>query len=85
MLVAVVIIASLLLVAWLIIQTVKQRPIKPSTVCYILAYITGVFTLAFFLSMELPQIFKILVSICLGAVLLIIAAFSQRRRLEGKQ
>ena len=50
-------------------------------VAYGVACITGIFTLAFFLSMDIPQLVKIVVSILLGVVLIVVAAYFQRRQL----
>ena len=50
-------------------------------VAYGVACITGVFNLAFFLSMDIPQLVKIVVSILLGVVLIVVAAYFQRRQL----
>ena len=76
---AVAVIGSLAFIGWLIWRAAKRKPIKAHLVSYILACIAGVFTLTFFLSMDLPEVVKILVSIILGGVLIFIAAWFQRR------
>jgi hypothetical protein len=76
---AVPVIGSLAFIGWLIWRAVKRKPIKAHLVSYILACIAGVFTFTFFLSMGLPEVVKILVSIILGGVLIFIAAWFQRR------
>ena len=76
---AIAVIGSLALVGWLIWRAVKRKPIKAHVVSYILACIAGVFTFVFFLSMDLPEVVKILVSIILGGFLIFIAAWFQRR------
>jgi hypothetical protein len=76
---AVAVIGSLAFIGWLIWRAVKREPIKAHLVSYILACIAGVFTFTFFLSMDLPEVVKILVSIILGGVLIFIAAWFQRR------
>ncbi len=76
---AVAVIGSLAFIGWLIWRAVKRKPIKAHLVSYILACIAGVFTFTFFLSMDLPEVVKILVSIILGGVLIFIAAWFQRR------
>ena len=73
------VIGSLAFIGWLIWRAAKRKPIKAHLVSYILAYIAGVFTFTFFLTMDLPEVVKILVSIILGAVLVFIAAWFQRR------
>lgn len=76
---AVAVIGSLAFIGWLIWRAAKRKPIKAHLVSYILACIAGVFTITFFLSMDLPEVVKILVSIILGGVLIFIAAWFQRR------
>jgi len=53
--------------------------VKAHLVSYILACIAGVFTFTFFLTMDIPEVVKILASIILGGVLIFIAAWFQRR------
>ena len=81
---AVAVLASLAFIGWLIFRAVKGKPIKAYVVTYAVACVTGVFTLAFFLTMDIPQLIKILVSILLGMALIVLAAFLQRRRQTGK-
>ena len=85
MLTAVAVLASLAFLGWLIYRAVKQKPVRAHTVTRVLAYVAGVYTFAFFLAMDIPQLVKIVVSILLGAVLIILAAYLQRRRQTGKQ
>jgi len=73
------VIGSLAFIGWLIWRAAKRKSIKAHLVSYILACIAGVFTFTFFLTMDLPEVVKILVSIILGAVLVFIAAWFQRR------
>ena len=77
---SVAVLASLGLLAWLIYRIVKGKPIKAYAVSYGVSCVAGVFTLAFFLSMDMPQLLKIVVSILLGIALIILAAYLQRRR-----
>ena len=83
--IAVAILASLAFVGWIIWRAARRKPIKAHLVSYILACISGVLTLTFFLSMDLPEIVKILVSIIVGAVLIFIAAWFQRRMNPDQQ
>ena len=76
---AVAVIGSLAFIGWLIWRAAKRKPIKAHLVSYILACIAGVFTFTFFLTMDLPEVVKILASIILGGVLTFIAAWFQRR------
>ena len=85
MLIVVAVLASLVFIGWIIYRAVKQKPIRAHTVTRVLAYVTGIYTFAFFLSMDIPQLVKIMVSILLGAVLIVLAAYLQRRRQQSKQ
>ena len=86
MLIAVAVLASLVFFGWLIYRAVKGKPlaIKAHTVTYGLACVAGVFTFAFFLGMDIPQLVKIVVSIFLGMILIVLAAYLQRHRQQGK-
>jgi len=77
---AVAVLASLAFIGWLIYRAVKGRSFKAHTVTYGVACVTGIFTLAFFLSMDIPQLIKIVVSILLGMALIVLAAYLQRRK-----
>ena len=79
MVVAVAVLASLAFIGWIIYRAVKVRPFKAHTVSYGIAVLTGVYAYAYFLSMDLPQLIKIVVSIFLGIILIIIGALCQRR------
>lgn len=76
---AVAVIGSLAFIGWLIWRAAKRKPVKAHLVSYILACIAGIFTFTFFLAMDIPEVVKILASIILGAVLIFIAAWFQRR------
>ena len=82
--VSVAILASLAFIGWLIYRAIKGKPFKAHNITYGLACVAGVFTFAFFLGMDIPQLIKILVSILLGMALIVLAAFLQRRRQTGK-
>ncbi len=82
MLTAVAVVASLAFVGWLIFRAVKQKPVRAYMVTRGLAYVAGIFTFAFFLSMDIDKMVKILISIILGAVLIFLAAYLQRRQLR---
>ncbi len=84
MLIVVAVLASLAFIGWIIYRAVKQKPIRAHTVTRVLAYVAGIYTFAFFLSMDIPQLVKIMVSILLGAVLIVLAAYLQRRRQPSK-
>ena len=81
---AVAIIASLAFIGWLIYRAVRGKPFKAHNITYGLACVAGIFTFAFFLSMDIPQLIKVVASILLGMVLIIVAAYVQRRRQPAK-
>ena len=78
--VTVAVLVSLAFIGWLIYRAVRGKPFKAHTVAYGVACVTGIFTLAFFLGMDIPQLIKILVSILLGLALIVVAAYFQRRQ-----
>ena len=80
MLTAVAVLASLTFIGWLIYRAVKQKPVRAHTISRALAYVAGIYTLAYFLSMDIPQLIKVVVSILLGVALIILAAYLQRRQ-----
>jgi hypothetical protein len=80
MLTAVAVLASMALIGWLIYRGVRQKPIRAHTIVRAIAYLTGLYTFAFFLTMDFPLLIKVVVSIMLGAVLIVIGATIQRRR-----
>ena len=84
MLTAVAVLASLALIGWLIYRAVRQKPIKAHTIVRALAYLTGLYTFAFFLSMNIPLLIQVVVSILLGGVLIVLGASLQRRRQPEK-
>ena len=80
---AVAILASLAFIGWLIYRTVKGKSFKAHNITYGLACVAGVFTFAFFLSMDMPQLIKVVVSIFLGMVLIVFAAYLQQHRRQS--
>ena len=80
MLTAIAVLLSLAFIGWLIWWAVKRKPIKAHTLMYLLSTLAGVYTLVFFLDMDIPRIIKVLVSIVLGATLIFLAAYLQRKR-----
>ena len=83
MLTALAILLSLAFIGWIIYRAVRRKQIKAHLVMYGLSSLAGVFALAFFLTMDITRIIKVLVCIVLGAVLIFLAAYSQRRRQPG--
>lgn len=84
MLTAVAVLASLALIGWLIYRAIRQKPIKAHTIVRALAYLTGLYTFAFFLTMNIPLLIQVVVSIILGAVLIVVGATLQRRHQPDK-
>ena len=80
MLIAVAVLASLAFIGWLIYRAIKQKPIRACTISYALASLAGIYTFAFFLNMDIPQLVKVVVSILVGAALIVLAAYLQRRK-----
>ena len=77
---AVAVLASLAFIGWLIYRAVGGKPFKAHNITYGLACVAGAYTFAFFLSMDIPQLIKIVVSILLGMALIVLAAYLQRRQ-----
>ncbi len=80
MLAAIAVLLSMAFAGWLIWLAAKRRPIRAYMIMYALSWLTGVFAIAFFLSIDIDRMLKILVSIVLGAILIILAANIQRRQ-----
>jgi len=77
--VAVAVLASLAFIGWIIFRAVKDKSVTAHFISYGVAVIAGIFTYAYFLSMEFPQLIKIVASILLGIALIVIGALYQRR------
>lgn len=80
MLTVITVVLSLVFIGWIVYSAVKRKSIKAHLVMYWLSCLAGIFTLAFFLTMDILLLFKVLVCIVLGAVLIFLAAWLQRRR-----
>ena len=83
MLTAIAVFLSLTFIGLLIWWAVKRKPVKAHTLMYLLSTLAGVYTLAFFLTMDIPVIIKVLASIMVGVGLIFLAAWLQRRRQPG--
>jgi glucan phosphoethanolaminetransferase (alkaline phosphatase superfamily) len=79
MAIAVAVLAGLAFIGWLIYRAVKEKSVKAHFVTYGVAIVAGVFTYAYFLSMDFPKLIKIVASILLGIILIVSAALYQRR------
>ena len=79
MLIALGIILSVVFAAWLGWRALRKKTINAHLVMYLISGLTGIFTIAFFMTMDIPRIVKVLVAIILGGVLIFWAARQQRR------
>jgi glucan phosphoethanolaminetransferase (alkaline phosphatase superfamily) len=79
MAISIAVLAALAFIGWLIFRAVKDKSVKAHFVSYGVAVVAGVFTYAYFLSMDFPQLIKIVASILLGIILIVSAALYQRR------
>jgi hypothetical protein len=77
--IAVAIIGSLAFIVWLILRAIRAKSIKAHIVCYGISLLAAVFTYAYFLSLDVHHIIKVVISIVLGVVLIFIAARHQSR------
>jgi hypothetical protein len=79
MVAVVAVFAALILIGWVIYRAIRVKPIKAHMISYGIACVAGVFTYAYFLSIDFPELIKIVVSIVLGIILILIGALYQRR------
>ena len=80
--ITVAVLATLGFIAWIIVRAVREKTIKAHFVSYGIAVIAGIFTYAYFLSLDFPQLLKIVASIILGILLIVFGAVYQRRRAD---
>ena len=85
MLSAVAVLASLAFIGWLIYRAIRRKTVRAHIISYAVSVVAGVYTFAFFLSMDIPQLVKVVVSIVLGVALIFLAASLQRRRQLSKR
>jgi 4-amino-4-deoxy-L-arabinose transferase-like glycosyltransferase len=79
MLTAIAVVLSLVFIGWLIWLAARKKPISAHFMMYMLSTLSGVYALAFFFSMNIEIIIKVLVSIVVGAFLIFLAASQQRK------
>jgi hypothetical protein len=82
----VAVLVALGFMGWGIFRAVRGKHIKAHMVSYSIACVAGVFTYAYFLSLDISQLVKIVTSIVLGIILILAGALYQRRsgsRAEG--
>jgi hypothetical protein len=80
MLIALAVLLSLAFIGWLIWRAFKRKPVKAHLVMYGLSILAGIYTLGFFLTMDIPLIIKVVICIVLGICSIFLATFLQRRR-----
>ena len=69
---------------WLTWRAIKKQPIKLHLVMYGLSVVTGIFSIVFFMTMDIPTMAKVLGAIALGGVLIFLASRIQQREQSGK-
>jgi len=79
MVIGVAFLAAMVFIVWIIIRAIKSRSIKAHSISYGIAIVAGVFTYAYLLSLDFPQLFKIVASIIVGIILIVFGALYQRR------
>jgi len=79
MVIGIAVLAALAFIGWLIVRAIKAKSVKAHFISYGIAIVAGVFTYAYFLSLDFPQLIKIVASILLGIILIIFGALYQRR------
>ncbi len=84
MAIAIAILASLAFIGWFIARAVRGKLVSAHIISYAVACVAGIYTFAYFLGMDIPQLLKVVVSILFGVALIFLAAYFQRRRL-GKR
>ncbi len=77
--IAIAVLATLGFIAWIVVRAVKEKAVKAHFISYGIAVVAGIFTYAYFLSLDFPQLIKIVASIILGILLIIFGALYQRR------
>lgn len=69
---------------WLTWRAIKKRPIKLHLVMYGISVVTGILSIVFFMTMDIPKIAKVLSAIVLGGSLIFLAARMQRQKQADK-
>ncbi|MDP3879461.1 MAG: hypothetical protein Q8Q07_04040 [Dehalococcoidales bacterium] len=82
--ITIAVLAALAFLVWFVYRAVKNRQVKAHNIAFGISVLTGIFSYAFFLGMDIPQPLKILVSIFVGIGLIFFAAYLQRRRQPDK-
>jgi hypothetical protein len=80
MVIGLAVLAALAFIGWLVVRAIKSKSIKAHSISYGLAIVAGVFTYGYLLSLDFPQLVKIVVSIIVGIILITFGALYQRRK-----
>jgi len=71
-------------IGWLAWRAIKKQPMKIHLVMYGIAVIAAILSIAFFMTMDIPTIAKVLSAITLGGVLIYLAGRTQRHKQTEK-
>jgi len=71
-------------IGWLAWRAIKKQPMKIHLVMYGIAVIAAILSIAFFMTMDIPTIAKVLSAIILGGVLIYLAGRTQRHKQTEK-
>jgi hypothetical protein len=80
--IGIAVLAVLAFIGWLIVRAITSRSIKAHYICYGLSIVTGIFTYGYLLTLDYPQLIKIIASIVVGIVLIVFGALYQRRKVR---
>jgi hypothetical protein len=83
MLKAIAVILSLAFIGWLIRRAAKKKPITAHIAMYGLCCGASIFTIAFFMTMDITKMAKIVACIVIGIILIFVAARWQQRAKSG--
>jgi len=64
---------------WLTWRAIKKQPIKLHVVMYGISVVTGILSIVFFMTMDIPKMAKVLGAIAVGGVLIFLASRMQQR------
>jgi hypothetical protein len=79
MAIGIAVLAALAFLVWIIVRAIRSKSVKAHFIAYGVAIVSGVFTYGYFLSLDFPQLIKIVASIILGIILIILGSLYQRR------
>jgi hypothetical protein len=83
MVIGIAFLATLAFIGWIIVRAIRSKSIKAHSISYGISVVAGVFTYGYLLSLDFPQLFKIVASIVVGIILIIFGALYQRSKAAG--